>query len=385
MHLAMLCLLVWFGLLFKFGMIGWFGIAAVALLLAYEHSLVSPRDLRRLMKSRAEEGEAGERAIDAVVLRLKDLRYLSDTRFAADYTRMRKENQGFGRRRVQQDLTQKGIQFHLSAKVLRIEGHTLHFAAQDGTQSSIEAETILNSTGRRPNVEDIGLEKAGIDFTPRGVKTSDQGKTNVPGVWACGDVTGRRMLAHAATREGIVAVNNMFGLKDAVRYNALPAVVYTHPEMAMVGRTEEELKAAGIQYKKSLVPMAVAGRYLVEHEDGTGVVKVLCGAEFGEILGVSSNEILPVAVLGVVCIVAVGVLYRRLLLTSIAPEIAAARGLRPQRIETAFLVVVACATTMTVPVVGALLIFTLMIGPPAAARCFTNRTPDCVDGHCVFV
>jgi regulatory protein len=67
------------------------------------------RDLRRLMKSRAEEGHAGEQAMDAVVLRLKDLRYLSDTRFAADYTRMRKENQGFGRRRVQQDLTQKGI------------------------------------------------------------------------------------------------------------------------------------------------------------------------------------------------------------------------------------------------------------------------------------
>jgi dihydrolipoamide dehydrogenase len=183
-------------------------------------------------------------------------------------------------------LTQKGIQFHLSAKVLRIEGHTLHFAAQDGKQSSVEADYILNSTGRRPVVEDLGLEKVGIDFSPRGVKTSDQGKTSVPGIWACGDVTGRRMLAHAASREGIVAVNNMFGGKDRVRYNSLPAVVYTHPEVAMVGRTEEELKSAGIKYKKSLVPMAVAGRYLVEHENGTGVVKVLCGEEFGEILGV---------------------------------------------------------------------------------------------------
>jgi dihydrolipoamide dehydrogenase len=183
-------------------------------------------------------------------------------------------------------LTQKGIQFHLSAKVLRIEGHTLHFAEQDGKESSLEAEYILNSTGRRPNVEDLGLEKTGIDFSPRGVKTSELGKTNVPGVWACGDVTGRRMLAHAASREGIVAVNNMFGRKDKVRYNSLPAVVYTHPEVAMVGRTEEELKNAGIKYKKSLVPMAVAGRYLVEHQDPTGVVKVLSGEEFGEILGV---------------------------------------------------------------------------------------------------
>ncbi len=94
---------------------------------------------------------------------------------------------------------------------------------------------------------------------------------------------------------------------------------------------------------------------------------------FGEILGVSSSEILPTLVLGLVSILAIAVLYRRLMLTSIVPEIAAAKGLRPHRIEMAFLVVLACATTMTVPVVGALLIFTLMIGPPAAARCFTDR------------
>jgi zinc/manganese transport system permease protein len=94
---------------------------------------------------------------------------------------------------------------------------------------------------------------------------------------------------------------------------------------------------------------------------------------FGEILGVSSSEILPVALLGLACVTAVGVLYRRLMLTSIAPEIAEAKGLRPHRVEIIFLLIVACATTMTVPVVGALLIFTLMIGPPAAARCFTDK------------
>src|ERR1039458_2329448 len=77
-------------------------------------------------------------------------------------------------------LTQKGIQFQLSAKVLRIEGHTLHFADKDGKESSVEADYILNSTGRRPVVEDLGLEKAGVDFTAKGIKTSEQGKTNVP-------------------------------------------------------------------------------------------------------------------------------------------------------------------------------------------------------------
>jgi zinc/manganese transport system permease protein len=94
---------------------------------------------------------------------------------------------------------------------------------------------------------------------------------------------------------------------------------------------------------------------------------------FGEILGVSTSQLWPVIVLGAVCVIAVAVLYRPLLLASIAPEIAAARGLRPERLDVIFLVVLACATTMTVPVVGALLIFTLMIGPPAAARCFSDR------------
>jgi zinc/manganese transport system permease protein len=94
---------------------------------------------------------------------------------------------------------------------------------------------------------------------------------------------------------------------------------------------------------------------------------------FGEILGVSSSEIVPVVALGAVCIAAVAIMYRPLLLTSIAPDIAAARGLRPPRFEFLFLIVIACATTMTVPVVGALLIFTLMLGPAAAAQCFTNR------------
>jgi zinc/manganese transport system permease protein len=94
---------------------------------------------------------------------------------------------------------------------------------------------------------------------------------------------------------------------------------------------------------------------------------------FGEILGVSTSQLWPVIGLGAVSVGAVAVLYRPLLLASVAPEIAAARGLRPERLEVMFLIVLACATTMTVPVVGALLIFTLMIGPPAAARCFSDR------------
>jgi dihydrolipoamide dehydrogenase len=188
--------------------------------------------------------------------------------------------------RLLQILKRKGIEFNLSCKVLGIEGDTVRYAAADGSNASASADCILNSTGRAPVVEGLGLEELGVDLSRKGVKTSDQGKTSVPGIWACGDVTGRRMLAHAATREGIVAVNNMFGKKDRIRYHAIPAVIYTHPEVASVGRTEEELKAQGIEYKKSVVPMAVAGRFLVENEGGTGMVKVLAGARYGEILGV---------------------------------------------------------------------------------------------------
>ena len=205
--------------------------------------------------------------------------------------------------RLLEIMKRAGIEFNRSAKVLGIEGHTIRYQAADGSQSTASADCILNATGRAPVVDGLGLEEVGVDFTPKGVKTSELGKTNVAGVWACGDVTGRRMLAHAATREGIVAVNNMFGKKDRIRYQAIPAVIYTHPEVAAVGRTEEELKTLGIEYKKSVVPMAVAGRFLVEHEGGTGMVKVLAGARYGEILGVhaigdaSSEFIIAAAVM----------------------------------------------------------------------------------------
>ncbi|HEV3200950.1 MAG TPA: dihydrolipoyl dehydrogenase [Bryobacteraceae bacterium] len=191
-----------------------------------------------------------------------------------------------------QVLKRKGIEFHLSCRVLEIESGAGASACQlvilsaDGRRERLPHDTVLNATGRAPIVHDLGLEGVGVDFSPKRIRTSDQGKTNVPGVWACGDVTGRRMLAHAATREGIVAVNNMFGKKDRIRYGAIPAVIYTHPEVSSVGKTEEELKVEGTEYRKSVVPMAVAGRFLVENEGETGMVKVLVGARYGEILGV---------------------------------------------------------------------------------------------------
>ena len=202
--------------------------------------------------------------------------------------------------RLLQALKRSGVSFNLSCRVTGVEGGTVFYEGSSGETKACTADWVINATGRAPLVEGVGLEEAGVDFSPKGVRATDQGKTNVPGIWACGDVTGRHMLAHAATREGIVAVNSMFGRPDRVRYDAVPAVIYTHPEVASVGPTEQQLKAAGTAYKKATVPMGVAGRFLVENERGTGFVKVLAGSKYGEVLGVhamgdASSEVIVTA------------------------------------------------------------------------------------------
>jgi dihydrolipoamide dehydrogenase len=187
--------------------------------------------------------------------------------------------------RLQQTLAKSGVSFHTSCRVRAIEGNTVHFDLR-GQPGALKADCILTATGRAPVTDGLGLAEIGLDFDRKGIRTSDRGRTNLPGIWACGDVTGRRLLAHAATREGLVAVNNMFGRPDRVRFEAIPSVIYTHPEVASVGKTENELRALGVEYKKALLPMGVAGRYLVENSGTPGIIKTLVGARYGELLGV---------------------------------------------------------------------------------------------------
>lgn len=179
----------------------------------------------------------------------------------------------------------KGIEFKLGAKVVEIkEGSVVY--EEGGQRLPAEAEKVLVSVGRRPATEGIGLETIGV-YTERGsIKTDDKGRTNVPGVYAAGDVNGVLMLAHTAYREAEVCINDMLGKKDRVRYDAIPSVIYTNPEVATVGETEETAAQKGLEFEVAKVSMMYSGRYMAENEGGDGICKVLVDKKHRKLIGV---------------------------------------------------------------------------------------------------
>lgn len=186
---------------------------------------------------------------------------------------------------LRDNYAKRGINFNLNAKVVKIEGNKVHFE-KDGQTQVIEGEKILVSVGRRPVTKGFGLENLNVELLKGGIKVDEKMRTNVPNVFAAGDVTGFSLLAHTASREGEVVVNNLTGRADRMRYNAIPGVVYTNPEVSGVGETEESAKAKGLAYKVAKLPMAYAGRFVAENEGGAGLCKVLVGAKHGEVIGV---------------------------------------------------------------------------------------------------
>ena len=187
---------------------------------------------------------------------------------------------------LQDIYAKKGIKFNLNCKVTEIRGNEVVYVDKDGKTLSAKGDKILMSVGRRAVTAGIGLENLGLELNRGAVKVDDKMRTNVPNVFAAGDVTGFSMLAHTASREGEVVVNNLTGRPDVMRYNAIPGVVYTNPEVAGVGLTEEQAKKEGIEYRIAKLPMAYAGRFVAENEGGSGLCKVLVGAKYGEVLGV---------------------------------------------------------------------------------------------------
>ena len=182
--------------------------------------------------------------------------------------------------------TKKGVGFNLGCKVVRIEGGRVVWADSEGLEGSAEGDKILVSIGRRPVTAGFGLENLGVELDRGGIRVDAGMRTNIPGVYAAGDVTGFSMLAHTASREGEVVVNNLTGRADRMHYDAVPGVVYTNPEVAAVGLTLEGARAAGhVGAREVKLPMAYSGRFVAENEGGGGLCKVVA-SEQNRVLGV---------------------------------------------------------------------------------------------------
>jgi dihydrolipoamide dehydrogenase len=203
-------------------------------------------------------------------------------------------------------LQKQGIEFRLGTKCLgaRKEGAWMVVEVEEiksGTKSQIECDKILVATGRKPTTQGLGLDKVGVTTNKLGqVEIDSHFQTNVPGIYAVGDVVAGPMLAHKGEEEGIAAVEIMAGQYGHVNYEAMPNVVYTWPEVATVGATEEEIKAKGIEYKVGTFPFSANGRAR-SMDETEGLVKVIADAKTDRVLGVHivgarASDMLPEAV-----------------------------------------------------------------------------------------
>lgn len=191
---------------------------------------------------------------------------------------------------LQRSLQKIGFKFHFKHKVQSVTntGKGIKLVAEDaaGKTVEMEADYCLVAIGRRAYTEGLGLENVGITLDERGrVATDAHLQTNVPGIYAIGDVVAGAMLAHKAEEEGVMVAEQLAGQKPHIDYNLIPGVVYTWPEVASVGKTEEELKASGRKYKSGKFPFKALGRARASM-DTDGMVKVLADAETDEVLGV---------------------------------------------------------------------------------------------------
>ena len=183
-------------------------------------------------------------------------------------------------------LEKSGICFKLQTKAVGFESGGLRILKPAAVEETISADKVLLSIGRKPRIGDAGFESLGIYMEKGAVVTDARMRTNVPGVWAAGDVNGKFMLAHTAYREAAVAINDITGVNDAMRYDAIPQVIYTSPEAAGVGETEQSALIKGYRFDMATVPLQYSGRFLAENESKDGFVKVLADRRTGRVIGV---------------------------------------------------------------------------------------------------
>ncbi len=191
---------------------------------------------------------------------------------------------------LQKSLKKNNFEFYLSHKVKEVtaKGKSVTVKADNakGEELVLEGDYVLVAVGRKPYTENLGLEKAGVPADERGrVHVDGHLQTSVPGIYAIGDVVRGAMLAHKAEEEGVFVAETIAGQKPHINYNLIPGVVYTWPEVASVGQTEEQLKDAGVKYKVGNFPFKASGRARASM-DLDGLIKVLADNETDEILGV---------------------------------------------------------------------------------------------------
>jgi dihydrolipoamide dehydrogenase len=201
------------------------------------------------------------------------------------------------------EYAKRGIRFLLSTRVTGVhpegEDITVEYENAEGA-GSVTAQRLLMSVGRRPSLTGFGLENLQLATTPRRcIQVDEHLQSSVPGVYVCGDLNGVSLLAHTAVREAEVAVHHILGIPDRMSYRAIPGVVYTNPEIAGVGQTEEALQAAGTEYRAVKLPMAYSGRFVAENEGVNGVCKALVAPDdtlLGlHILGNPASELIVLA------------------------------------------------------------------------------------------
>ncbi|MDY5637595.1 MAG: dihydrolipoyl dehydrogenase [Parabacteroides sp.] len=184
---------------------------------------------------------------------------------------------------LQAEYAKRGVKFYLGHKVTGVHGTEVSVEKEEES-FTLHGDKVLLSVGRRPVTKGFGLETLGLEPFRNGIWVNDRMQTSVPNVYACGDITAFSLLAHTAVSEAEVAVSNLLGHEAHMSYKAIPGVVYTNPEIAGVGKTEEELQAAGIAYQVKKIPMAFSGRFVAENEMGNGVCKLIL-SEDGTLLG----------------------------------------------------------------------------------------------------
>lgn len=185
-------------------------------------------------------------------------------------------------KRLRKVLEKQGVEFYMQSAVKKIADGCVTFERK-GKEQSIEADKVLMAVGRKPNVDGLGLENTSLNYDVRGIEVDDNMQTNVPGVFAIGDVNARMMLAHAATMQGLHAINHIVGIADDIRLDIMPSAIFTNPEAACVGKTEEQLKAEGVDIEIRKKNYRTNGRALAMAET-EGMIKLIADAKSGEIL-----------------------------------------------------------------------------------------------------